>query len=129
MLAHMSPGRGKITVVSIPRAGTGYAAATTHYVNSVVQYGTAADLSAASTLKEQFPAVRLQLVTGLTRGTVQVILGSGFTALAPPRPTSPKSISQLSTNYGGITANVSCRNSAFYGCYDTRPSGQVPCAC
>ncbi|HVB43212.1 MAG TPA: LCP family protein [Streptosporangiaceae bacterium] len=108
--------------------GTGYAA-TTGYTESVIQYSAAAELPAVNTLEAQFSSVRIQRVAGLTPGTIQVILGADFTALAPPRPTSQTSISQLSSYYGGITANVSCRNSAFYGYYDSPPAGQVPCAC
>jgi LCP family protein required for cell wall assembly len=107
--------------------GTGYADTTT-YTKSVIQYPAAADLAAANTLKQQFSSVTLQLDSSLTPGTVQVILGSSFTKLAPPRQTA-KAVSGLSTNYGGITANVSCRNSAFYGYYDQAPAVPTTCAC
>jgi LCP family protein required for cell wall assembly len=100
--------------------GTGYAD-TTSYVKSVIEYGTAADLPAANTLKQQIPEVTVKLVTGLTAGTVELILGRTFTKLTPPKQTS-QSISGLSTNYGGITAQVKCRNSAFYGVYDQAPT-------
>jgi LCP family protein required for cell wall assembly len=104
--------------------GTGYAA-TTNYTTSVIKYATVADLPAAGTLKQQFSSVTLQLDPSLAPGTVQVILGSSFTNLAPPQQTA-QAVSGLSTDYGGITANVSCRNSAFYGYYDQSP---VPNAC
>jgi LCP family protein required for cell wall assembly len=108
--------------------GTGYAPAIT-YTRSVIEYGSAADLPAADTLKQQIPDVKVQLVPGLTAGTVQLILGSTFTALTPPRQTA-QSISGLSTNYGGITATVKCRNNAFYGVYDQAPTTQNnTCAC
>jgi LCP family protein required for cell wall assembly len=107
--------------------GTGYAA-TSSYTRSVIQYATAADLPAANTLKQQFSSVALQLDPSLTAGTVQVILGSSFTKLAPPRQTA-KAVGGLSENYGGITANVSCRNSAFYGYYDQAPATPTTCAC
>jgi len=108
--------------------GTGYAPAMT-YRKSVIEYARAADLPAARTLAQQLSPVKLKLVHGLTPGTVQLILGSSFTGLAPPRPTSG-SIGSLTHNYGGITANVKCRNGAFYGTYDARPSGKaVSCAC
>jgi len=107
--------------------GTG-SAATTTYTKSVVQYATAADLPAARILKQQFTAVTLQLDPSLTPGTLQVVLGSSFTKLAPPSQTA-QAVSGLSTNYGGITANVSCRNSAFYGYYDQAPSAPNTCAC
>ncbi|HEX9032011.1 MAG TPA: LCP family protein [Streptosporangiaceae bacterium] len=108
--------------------GTGYANATT-YTTSVIEYGSAADLPAARTLAAQFSRVRINFVPGVTAGTVEVILGSTFTKLAKPKPTSPSSLNSLSTNYGGITASVSCRNSAFYG-VDTPQSGQAAsCPC
>jgi hypothetical protein len=53
-------------------------------------------------------------VPGVQRGTVDVVIGSHFTKLAAPKPTSHTAISSMSHNYGGITASVSCRNSAFY---------------
>lgn len=104
--------------------GTGYAA-TTGYTTSVIMYATAADLPAARSVKQQFRSVTLRLDPSLAPGTVQVILGSSFTKLAPPRQTA-QAVSGLSTDYGGITANVSCRNSAFYGYYDQAP---VPNTC
>lgn len=106
--------------------GTGYAA-TTSYTTSVIQYATAADLPSARTLKQQFVSVALRLDPSLTPGTVQVILGSSFTRLAAPRQTAD-TVSGLSTHYGGITASVSCRNSAFYGYYDQAPVSNA-CSC
>ena len=106
--------------------GTGYAA-TTSYTTAVIEYAAAADLPSARTLKQQFSSVTLQLDPSLTPGTVQVILGSSFTKLAPPQQTG-QAVNNLSTNYGGITANVSCRNSAFYGYYDQAPLPDA-CAC
>jgi LCP family protein required for cell wall assembly len=107
--------------------GTGYAA-TTSYTSSVIQYSGPADLPAARTLKQQFSAVTLQLDPSLTPGTVQVVLGSTFTKLAAPGQTS-QAVSGLSTSYGGITANVSCRNAAFYGYYEQAPAVPATCAC
>jgi hypothetical protein len=101
------------------------------YVKSVIKYASAADLPAANTLKEQFSSAELKLVPTLTPGTIEVVLGSTFTALATPgSKTNPQSVSGLSTSYGGITASASCRNSAFYGYYDTAPTGKAaPCGC
>jgi LCP family protein required for cell wall assembly len=107
--------------------GTGYAA-TSDYTRTVIQYATKADLPAARTLKQQFSSVVLQANPELTPGTVQVILGSSFTGLAAPKPTS-QSISGLSGSYGGIRANIRCRNSAFYGYYDQSPATPTACAC
>ncbi len=108
--------------------GTGYAP-TTGYRKTVVEYAKRSDLAAARTLSGQFPHVKLKLKTALTPGTVDVILGSGFTKLAPPKPTSRASIRSLSGSYGGITASVSCRNGAFYNANGT-PQGQTAsCPC
>src|ERR1022692_4893731 len=99
------------------------------YVKSVIKYASAADLPAANTLKEQFSSAELKLVPTLTPGTIEVVLGSTFTALATPgSKTNPQSVSGLSTSYGGITASASCRNSAFYGYYEPAPTGKAaPC--
>jgi hypothetical protein len=108
--------------------GTGYAPSVS-YRRTVIEYARPADLPAARTVSGQFSQVRLRLKTDLTPGTVDVILGSGFTGLAPPKPTSRASIKSLSNSYGGITANVSCRNSAFYSANGT-PQGQTAyCPC
>lgn len=93
--------------------GTGYAPSAS-YRATVIEYGSRADLSAARTLRGQFSSVNLKLVPGVPEGTVEVILGSSFSRLAPPKPTSHASMASLSSDYGGITASVSCRNSAFY---------------
>jgi LCP family protein required for cell wall assembly len=108
--------------------GTGYAA-TTRHVKTLVEYSRAADLPAADLLMQQFNTVKLRRVAGLQAGTVQVVLGSTFTALAPPVPTSQSSLNSLSTSYGGINASVTCRNSAFYGPFDPAPSKPAACAC
>jgi hypothetical protein len=101
--------------------GTGYAASL-GYRKTVIEYSSPSDLAAANTLWQQFSASKVKRVAGLTPGTVTVILGSSFTALAPPQATSQASMNDLSTTYGGITANVRCRNSAFYGTYDPSPA-------
>ncbi|MDR2985221.1 MAG: LCP family protein [Nocardiopsaceae bacterium] len=108
--------------------GTGYAPAGTHRT-SVVEYGRRADLPAARTLRAEFSSAKLKLVHGVTAGTVEVILGSKFTKLAPPKPTSRASIRALSDNYGGINASISCRNSAFYGTTGTAQAQSVHCPC
>jgi LCP family protein required for cell wall assembly len=122
--------------------GTGYATSL-GYHTPVIEYSSAADLPAANTLRQQFSSVKVKQVAGLAPGTIQVILGSGFTALAPPQPTSQAAINDLSTTYGGITADARCRDSAFYGTYDPSPtpssspspspsssaSSPAPCAC
>jgi LCP family protein required for cell wall assembly len=107
--------------------GTGYAPAT--HRTSVIEYGRRADLPAARTLRAEFSSAKLKLVRGLTAGTVEVVLGSKFTKLAAPEPTSRSSIRALSDNFGGINASVSCRNSAFYGANGTAQGHSASCPC
>ncbi len=95
----------------------------------MIEYGGRADLSAARTLRGQMSSVWLKLVPGLPEGTVDVILGSSFRKLAPAKPTTRASIAALSSNYGGITASVSCRNSAFYSSNGTPQSQSQACRC
>src|SRR5580658_4777440 len=121
-----SQAAGALTSRGFTVAGPGYAA-TTSYTGTVIQYATAADRPAANTVSQQFSSATLQLDPDLTAGTIQVVLGSSFTTLAPPASTS-QAISGLSASYGGITANVNCRNSAFYGYYDQQPAS-TSCAC
>jgi hypothetical protein len=101
--------------------GTGDAASF-GYRETVIEYASSADLAAANTVAQQFSVVKVKQVAGLTPGTVTVILGSRFIALAPPQATSQESMNNLSTTYGGITADVRCRNGAFYGVYDPSPA-------
>jgi LCP family protein required for cell wall assembly len=108
--------------------GTGYSPST-GYRNSVIEYGHAVDLPAARTLREQFTGASLKLVRGVARGLVDLVIGSRFTKLAAPKPTSRTSITSMSHSYGGITASVSCRNSAFYTSNGV-PAGQArSCPC
>jgi len=58
-----------------------------NYTKSVVEYASAADLPAATTLEHEFSNVEILQVPTLTPGTVDVILGSDFTSLAAT-PTS-----------------------------------------
>ena len=53
-----------------------------NYTKSVVEYASAADLPAATTLEHEFSDVEILQVPTLTPGTVDVILGSDFTSLA-----------------------------------------------
>src|SRR6266568_2706933 len=108
--------------------GTGYASAT-GYRDSVIEYGRIADLAAARTLRGQVPSASLKLVPGLAAGTVDLVLGSRFTKLAAAKPTSRRSITSLSNDYGGITARVSCRNRAFYASNGVSQGRAGPCRC
>jgi hypothetical protein len=62
--------------------GTGNAASFA-YTNSVIEYASTTDLAAVNTLKQQLTNVTDLQDSTLTPGTVELILGSDFTGLAP----------------------------------------------
>ena len=62
--------------------GTGNAASFA-YTNSVIEYASAADMAAVNTLKQELTNVTDLQDSTLTPGTVELILGSDFTGLAP----------------------------------------------
>jgi hypothetical protein len=136
-----SPSRVNVTVlngttipqlaakVSTELAGRGFAiagtpadAATSNYVHSVIEYGSKADLAAVDTLKRQIPGASVQLVPSLAAGTLQLILGTSFRALAAQSK-------PLGTIAGSFKASSHCRNGAFFGPNLAKPSGKVRCAC
>ena len=90
-----------------------------NYTKSVVEYASAADLPAATTLEHEFSDVEILQVPTLTPGTVDVILGSDFTSLAttPTAGSGGGSTAGLTQTFGGITGNTSiCSDgSAFSG--------------
>jgi LCP family protein required for cell wall assembly len=97
-------------------------AANFNYTKSVVEYASAADLPAATTLEHEFSNVEILRVPTLAAGTVSVILGSDFTTLAPAASSSSTASSSnptagLTQTYGGITGSTSiCSDgSAFSG--------------
>ncbi len=96
------------------------------YTTSVIEYASPSLLAAADTLKKQLSPVTVRENPALAPGTVDLILGSSFTALAPQgsasagsgkatRPTP--SVSSLAQSYNGITASTSCTGdqAAFQG--------------
>src|SRR5690242_15189599 len=113
------------------------------YTKSVIEYSTTADMAAVNTLMKQLTNVTSLQVPSLTPGTVDLILGSDFTGLAPrssqaaatsattsatgsPRASSGASpsasasasgIASLAQSNGGITAAAACTadSSAFSG--------------
>jgi LCP family protein required for cell wall assembly len=74
-------------------------AARSGYTGSVIQYPAAADLPQARTLAAQIPGGTVQHDATVAAGTVQLILGSSFTALtsAVPPSTGPPSTGPPST--------------------------------
>ena len=93
---------------------------TTGYTDPVIEYASAADLPAVRTLKAQLSSVTVQKDASLTPGTVDLIVGSSFNGLASASSSSPAkapSVDNLSSTYGGVTANTNiCKDqSAFAG--------------
>jgi len=91
-------------------AGTGDAA-NFSYTRSVIEYGSAAELPTVAALRRQVPGAAVRRVAGLPSGTVDLIIGSDFTRLAPrarPRP-SPGSLAAAD---GGISGGASCQSDA-----------------
>lgn len=93
-------------------------ASTSNYTDSIIQYASSADLPAAHTLAALISHVKIEQDTSLSVGTVQLVLGSTFTALgsAPAASASSSSGSQdLAGQYGGITGNVQiCSDSSAF---------------
>jgi LCP family protein required for cell wall assembly len=58
------------------------------YTTSVIEYGSAADMAAVNALKSELTNVTALRVASLAPGTVDLILGSSFTGLAPQAPHS-----------------------------------------
>jgi LCP family protein required for cell wall assembly len=94
-------------------------ASTTGYTDPVIEYASATDLPAVDTLKAQLTGVTVHKDTGLTPGIIDLIVGSNFNGLASKSPssTSTPSVDNLSTAFGGVTANTNICNdqAAFAG--------------
>ena len=140
-LATISPSKVDVTVlngtttaglaakVSTELSAAGFAltgipgnAASSSYVQTQIGYGAAADLAAARTLRQYFPHALLKQVPGLAAGTVQLIVGPGFTTVAQPNQ-------PIGTISGSFNASARCRNGAFFGPNLPAPTGKVACAC
>ena len=100
--------------------GTGNANTTT-YTQNVIQYASSSDLAAVTTLEGELTKVTAQLVPSLQPGTVNLVLGSDFTSLAPVKPPS-----NLVQAYNGINGSADiCKDaSAFAG--PDQPSDFAP---
>jgi LCP family protein required for cell wall assembly len=110
-------------VVGTSDATTVTGAADFSYPNSVIKYSSSSEAGAVATLRRQLSSVAVQRDPSLAPGTIDLIVGSNFTSLAPQASTSPSasatpSASSLSKrNYGGISGNArACSDaSAFSG--------------
>jgi LCP family protein required for cell wall assembly len=94
-------------------------AARLDYAKSIVEYSSAADLTAARTVAAQINDARLRRNPSLAKGTVELILGSRFTGLssgAQAATASPAaSTDNLASQYGGIRGDVGiCTDAAAF---------------
>ncbi len=85
------------------------------YVKSVVQYGSSADLAAAQTVAAQLTDVTLQLDPSAAGRHVNLVLGSDFTALAPPRSQPPGNLAKQYSGYSAGTNVCKGYGAAFAG--------------
>jgi LCP family protein required for cell wall assembly len=108
----------QLTTRGFKVAGTGNAALTK---GTVIEYGPAAQLPAASTLQKEVAGAKLKQVTSLRSGTLDLVLGSGFNGLTSTRghKRAGKSATALSKSsvYNGVSGstNICHDSSAFTG--------------
>lgn len=80
------------------------------FTKSVVQYHSAADLPAAQTVAAQLTNVTLQLVSTVPAGTVNLVLGSDFKALAD---SNSQPTGNLAGQYQGYSGSVNvCKDNS-----------------
>jgi hypothetical protein len=108
--------------------GTGDAASF-GYTSSVIEYASAASQPEVATLAKQLTSVTVRRDPSLAPGTIDLILGTSFTALAPHPAASPAhrsarssphgsgAVGTLAKSYGGTTGSASCKSdtAAFTG--------------
>ena len=113
-------------------------AATTGYTGSVIEYAAAADRAAAATLAKHIAGATVQQASGVSAGTVQLILGSSFAGVTKAAGGSgtgtgtgkgKSGTKPLGNISGSYKASSSCRNSAFFGPNLPAPDRKVSCAC
>jgi hypothetical protein len=69
----------------------------------------------ANALKAQLSSVILRRDASLTPGTIELIVGSSYTALRPLAATTQQSVSGLSHKFSGITGSTSvCKDQAAF---------------
>jgi LCP family protein required for cell wall assembly len=81
---------------------------------TVIEYGAPSQLPKAQALASQVPGARVKEVAGLSSsGPVVLIVGSRDNTLkAKPKPSAAGKVADLSSKYGGITGDASCRSDA-----------------
>jgi LCP family protein required for cell wall assembly len=92
------------------------------YTDNVIEYAGSSDMPAVNTLKAVVPNVQLEPDSSLTPGTVELIVGSDFSALNPApspssSPSSAPSVTAVGAADGAIKANtrICSDQSAFAG--------------
>jgi LCP family protein required for cell wall assembly len=109
-------GRG-FKVLGAAAALTASGAPDFSYTKSVVQYSSSADLAAAKTVAAQLSDVTLQLDPSVTAGTVNLVLGSDFTALKSVQQ-SKSGTTNLASQYNGYTGSTNvCKG--YGGAYES----------
>jgi LCP family protein required for cell wall assembly len=109
---------GQLTTRGFKVAGTGNATPAT---GTVIEYGSASQLPAASTLLKEVAGARLQQVPSLKSGTLNLVLGSSFNGLTSTHKhkKGKKSATALSKSaaYNGVSGstNICHDSSAFAG--------------
>jgi LCP family protein required for cell wall assembly len=96
-------------------AGTGDASGS---ASSVIEYASSSELAAARALRAQIgsPAT-LRRDSGLSPGSLTMILGSDFTALgpAPSATPNPRAVKHVAKTYDGISGNANvCKDQAAF---------------
>ena len=91
--------------------GTGDAPKFT-YTKSVIEYSTTADMPAVNTLEKELTNVTSLQVPSIAPGTVDLILGSDFTGLAPNAPQNPQVTATPTTGASQASSGASPSASA-----------------
>jgi LCP family protein required for cell wall assembly len=109
--------------------GTGDAPNGYGYTDSVIEYGSAAQLPEVNTLRKEVAGATVKQVTSLQTGTLSLIIGSKFTGLASGQPKSkgaagPTVAALNSDNFQGISANQNiCNDGAAFAGPDSPATG------
>jgi LCP family protein required for cell wall assembly len=93
-----------------------------NYTSNVIEYAASSDMPAVNTLKSVVPNVQVEQESSLTPGTVELIVGSDFSALNPApspssSPSSTPSVTAVGAADGAIkaTTRICSDQSAFVG--------------
>jgi LCP family protein required for cell wall assembly len=101
------------------------------YTNSVIEYASTTDMAAVNTLKRELTNVTDLQDSTLTPGTVDLILGSDFTGLAPQdspgtasaTPTTPATQSSATQSSGTQSSGTQSSGTQSSGTQSSSPTG------